>query len=372
MPRWRKLHVKATESLDINEMPDDFTRVLWLLLPLAMDCEGRGLDNSGWVKARAMPLREDVTLAQVQEALGWFDSRGMIERYEVEGRRYFWLPSFSQYQGDTSKEAESLYPTPPGQEEVPTEAKAGLELVESESRVGQELVQSRSGVGPELVGSRSGSDADADADADAEENQMQQQIQSPAREPLLVLADRSARIPVLLATAADLSKPADPAGPEDWLPVLGSLTESIFPNKGPINAQELQELIGDLGHEGAYDALRAAGAAGATSWAYVRAISERIQDEQREPEPPPEPRTNLKTKELEGFPWPAVLEHIGDEIQPVWLEGAYPIAWDHGTLRVKAKNGRCAAMLDQRFSGRIAKAVGAVMEVPGRVRVLVE
>ncbi len=35
MPQWRKLHVKATESLDIHEMPDDFTRLLWVMLDIA-------------------------------------------------------------------------------------------------------------------------------------------------------------------------------------------------------------------------------------------------------------------------------------------------------------------------------------------------
>ena len=44
MPTWRKLHVKATESLDINDMPDDFHRLLWVMLPLGLDREGRGLD----------------------------------------------------------------------------------------------------------------------------------------------------------------------------------------------------------------------------------------------------------------------------------------------------------------------------------------
>lgn len=36
MPQWRKLHTKSLDSLDINDMPDDFCRVLWLMLPLAL------------------------------------------------------------------------------------------------------------------------------------------------------------------------------------------------------------------------------------------------------------------------------------------------------------------------------------------------
>ena len=144
MPKWRKLHVKAVESLDINDMPDDFTRLLWLLLPLALDREGRGLDNAGWVKSKTMPLRLDVASAMLDTAMDWYETRGMIERYEVGGRHYFWVPSFGNYQGNTFKEAESLYPPPPG------------------------LVQSKSGVSPELVQSKSSTDSDSDSDTDTE------------------------------------------------------------------------------------------------------------------------------------------------------------------------------------------------------------
>lgn len=144
MPRWRKLHVKATESLDLNDMPDDFHRLLWVMLPLGLDREGRGLDNAGWVKAKIMPLRTDVTPDLVESALIWYAERGMIQRYQVEGRSYFWVPTFAQYQGNTQREAESEYPAPPDQGEspaIPTH---------------------------ELLVSKSISDADTDADADVD------------------------------------------------------------------------------------------------------------------------------------------------------------------------------------------------------------
>jgi hypothetical protein len=42
MPQWRKLWVKATESLDINDMPDDFHRLLWLMMPLDLTTKRSG------------------------------------------------------------------------------------------------------------------------------------------------------------------------------------------------------------------------------------------------------------------------------------------------------------------------------------------
>ncbi len=164
MPKWRKLHTKAVESLDINDMPDDFTRLLWVMLPLGLDCEGRGLDNPSWVKGKVMLLRTDVTSEMISGALQWYAERGMIERYTVNGRGYFWVPSFSKYQGNTIKEADSEYPPPPS-DDTP------------------ELVKSKSGASPELVQSKSSTDVDVDVDVDSEEDTGADAPSSPPEEP---------------------------------------------------------------------------------------------------------------------------------------------------------------------------------------------
>ena len=129
MPRYRKLYVKTTESLDINDMPDDFTRLLWLQLPLALCREGRGLHNSRWVQSRIFPLRTDVTMEMIDTAFDWFIARDMVRPYSINGRDYFYVPTFHKYQGNTRKEAPSEYPPP--DDSTP------------------ELVQINSGVSPE-------------------------------------------------------------------------------------------------------------------------------------------------------------------------------------------------------------------------------
>ena len=113
MPLWRKAWIKTTESLDINDMPDDFHRLLWLMLPLICCREGRGMDNPAWIKAKAMPLRMDVGPKQVETAVSWYAVRQMLTRYEVNGRRYFQLHNWHKYQGATDREAASDYPAPP-------------------------------------------------------------------------------------------------------------------------------------------------------------------------------------------------------------------------------------------------------------------
>lgn len=138
MPTFRKLHTKVTQSFDFNEMPDDFTRCLWLLMPLGLDCDGRGIYNGSWIKAKIMPLREDVTSKDIMTAMEWFVARGMVIVYHVDDRAYFYIPTFKDYQSGTEKEAKSVLPTP--LDPLLTNSRAGQVLLSTNSRVTQELV----------------------------------------------------------------------------------------------------------------------------------------------------------------------------------------------------------------------------------------
>ena len=155
MPQWRKLWVKSTESLDINDMPDDFHRLLWLMLPLIACREGRGIDNAAWIKAKSMPLRVDVYQEQVEAAMCWYAERRMLTRYEVAGRRYYQLHNWVKHQGDTKKEAASNYPG--------MESNGAHEVVPSD-------VETNAGLTPDLLRTNSSTDSDSDADADSEKN----------------------------------------------------------------------------------------------------------------------------------------------------------------------------------------------------------
>lgn len=146
MPRYRKLHVKTLESFDVNDMPDDFTRLTWILLPLILCREGRGVFDDSWLRSKLYPLRDDVTREDITNTFDYFVQRDMIIPYQVGSRWYFWVPSFAHYQGDTSKEGESDYPAPP------------------------DLLQSNSGPTPEQVESRSASTSDATSDVDSHAN----------------------------------------------------------------------------------------------------------------------------------------------------------------------------------------------------------
>jgi len=173
------------ESLDLNDMPDDFTRLFWILLPLQLCRNGCGVDSAAWLRSKVFPLREDVTQEQVGLAFEWFVDRGMVEPYEVEGRSYFWVPTFERYQGNTSKEAESDYPLPPS-------------LVKSNSGATPELVQSKS-ASDATTDANATTDADADAHADTTANGAEDDCLPESDVPfMLLLKENGAEDPVKL------------------------------------------------------------------------------------------------------------------------------------------------------------------------------
>ena len=112
MPTYRKLHTKILDSYDFAEMPDDFTRVFWLLLIVVVDSAGRAIDNPAWLRSRMFPLRSDVDFSQIESSLAWLAQREMIVRYQVDGRGYFYVSKFMSYQSGTDREARSTLPAP--------------------------------------------------------------------------------------------------------------------------------------------------------------------------------------------------------------------------------------------------------------------
>jgi len=113
MPKYRKLHTCTLDSLALAAMPDDFARLTWLMFPLILSREGTTLDHPHYIRSKLYPLRDDVTLKMVQDAVQWFKDKGMVETYQVDGRDYLWFPTFPKYQGNTEREASSTFPAPP-------------------------------------------------------------------------------------------------------------------------------------------------------------------------------------------------------------------------------------------------------------------
>jgi hypothetical protein len=182
MPQWRKLYSKVVESIDVNAMPDDFTRLLWVLLPTQLCSEGRGQDHGAWVRAKVFPMRDDVSLEMIERAMACFEARGMIVRYKVDGRRFFEVVNWHKYQGNTSRETASDYPAAPcnaqrrcGENAGRADEGSGQE-VGREERCAQEacsvhaVCMSDACTGHASRTQHACLDADADTDADTDTN----------------------------------------------------------------------------------------------------------------------------------------------------------------------------------------------------------
>jgi len=167
MPRYRKLHAKTVESFDFNEMPDDFTRLFWVLLPLGLSREGTLPATPALVRSKIFPLREDITFDMIRVALNWFAERDMIRFYEAEGHQYLWAVNFAHYQGNTVKESDSNYPPPPEQWSNDTESTPDLLLTNSGPTPDQLPTNSSTDSVCTMQIQYSDADSDADSEADA-------------------------------------------------------------------------------------------------------------------------------------------------------------------------------------------------------------
>ena len=111
-PKYRQIPTKTPDSFDFNDIPTDFGRLFWLMLPIALDSEGRGIDNVQWLRSKLFPIREDDISEQIATIMDWLTKRRMIIRYRVDGRKYFYSVNFKTYQTGTDKEAPSFLPAP--------------------------------------------------------------------------------------------------------------------------------------------------------------------------------------------------------------------------------------------------------------------
>lgn len=208
MVQYRALHAKVIQSFDFNEMPDDFTRLTWLLLPLGVDCEGRGIFNAAWVKAKLFTLRDDVPSERVLAALDWFASRGMIAIYSVDGRQYFYLTNFKTYQRGLDKEAKSVLPPPVQLNASEERAPAPVQLSSSEERVPPPPEEREPGLSEEEAADKS--DAAALEQSPPQAQPPAPHAPAPSTEAPAALPPRSGAAPELRAPSARLKADTDP------------------------------------------------------------------------------------------------------------------------------------------------------------------
>ena len=89
---------------------NDFQFRVWIGLILNADDRGHGDARSAIIKAHVFPLRERVTLKDIDDTMQTLAAAGCISLYEVGGKSYYEFPNWSKHQ--QVKNVRPKYPLP--------------------------------------------------------------------------------------------------------------------------------------------------------------------------------------------------------------------------------------------------------------------
>lgn len=97
MARIRSVKPQFFGSLDIAALPIS-TRLTYIGLWCYADDKGRGIDDARLIKAEVWPLDGAYSLKKVEKDMELLAAGGQVERYEVNGRRFFRVRSWHTHQ----------------------------------------------------------------------------------------------------------------------------------------------------------------------------------------------------------------------------------------------------------------------------------
>lgn len=87
MPRIRSVHPSICEDETLSEV-SAYAERTFVRLWTHLDDEGRATDSPRLWKARLYPLHDSVTSERVEKDLSELEEKGLLQRYEVEGKRF--------------------------------------------------------------------------------------------------------------------------------------------------------------------------------------------------------------------------------------------------------------------------------------------
>lgn len=108
---------ESTFTSDKISLLSDFEFRLWVGLITQADDAGRGDARPAIIKGRVFPLRERVTIKDIDSALHALAAGGCITLYTVGGKSYYQFPSWAAHQ--RVRDAKPKYPAPEDGEVLP-------------------------------------------------------------------------------------------------------------------------------------------------------------------------------------------------------------------------------------------------------------
>lgn len=124
----------------------DFEFRLWVGLITQVDDAGRGDARPAIIKGRVFPLRERVSIKDIDAAIHGLAAKGCVALYEVGGRPYFWFPTWKEHQ--RIRDCKPKYPGPDENVRILRPAAYCGELPQSAADCGPNPIQSNPNPNP--------------------------------------------------------------------------------------------------------------------------------------------------------------------------------------------------------------------------------
>lgn len=106
----------------------DFEFRLWVGLLVSADDAGRGDARPAIIRGRVFPLRERVTIKDVDAALHGLAASGCVSLYKVGGKPYYWFPTWAEHQ--RLDRAKPKYPSPEDADDCSVETSSAADCGE--------------------------------------------------------------------------------------------------------------------------------------------------------------------------------------------------------------------------------------------------
>lgn len=117
------------ESLCSSEkisLLSDFEFRLWVGLITQADDAGRGDARPALIKGHVFPFRDRITIKDIDAALHGLADKGCVGLYTVDGKPYFYFPSWTKHQ--RIRDCKPKYPEPTENDDLPQSAASCGEL----------------------------------------------------------------------------------------------------------------------------------------------------------------------------------------------------------------------------------------------------
>jgi len=114
MARGRFISKSIVDDMEFAELPTK-TALFFLLTVPHLDAEGRIIGHPKQLKRMVAGLRKDLSVRDIEIALGVLQQGKFVIWYEIEGKKYLYFPAFEEHQPGLRKdrEAPSTIPPPP-------------------------------------------------------------------------------------------------------------------------------------------------------------------------------------------------------------------------------------------------------------------